>query len=195
MSTQRCHTTCRGESSGGLARYHARGYRFFVKPDICRPPRIGQTPRKPKSSSDVSHGQKGGRKTWVGAAMWISILLLTDSVFFFLNRDAIIGEHFRMTFTGRYAPPASIGIDKLSPKSIHEPRGYSHYRDVRDRHIDVNHPPTSTVVQVAALFLASPHRIHSRESEPSASNKRRSQSVHVAELRAACPLRFVSSGS
>jgi 2-iminobutanoate/2-iminopropanoate deaminase len=26
------------------------------------------------------------------------------------------------------------------------------YRDVRDRHIDVNHPPTSTVVQVAALF-------------------------------------------
>jgi 2-iminobutanoate/2-iminopropanoate deaminase len=26
------------------------------------------------------------------------------------------------------------------------------FRDVRDRHIDVNHPPTSTVVQVAALF-------------------------------------------
>jgi 2-iminobutanoate/2-iminopropanoate deaminase len=26
------------------------------------------------------------------------------------------------------------------------------YRDVRDSHIDVNHPPTSTVVQVAALF-------------------------------------------
>ena len=26
------------------------------------------------------------------------------------------------------------------------------YREVRDRYIDVNHPPTSTVVQVAALF-------------------------------------------
>jgi len=26
------------------------------------------------------------------------------------------------------------------------------YRDVRDRHIDMDHPPTSTVVQVAALF-------------------------------------------
>ena len=26
------------------------------------------------------------------------------------------------------------------------------YREVRDHHIDVNHPPTSTVVQVAALF-------------------------------------------
>jgi reactive intermediate/imine deaminase len=27
------------------------------------------------------------------------------------------------------------------------------YREVRDRYIDVNQPPTSTVVQVAALFL------------------------------------------
>jgi enamine deaminase RidA (YjgF/YER057c/UK114 family) len=26
------------------------------------------------------------------------------------------------------------------------------YREVRDRYIDVNQPPTSTVVQVAALF-------------------------------------------
>jgi enamine deaminase RidA (YjgF/YER057c/UK114 family) len=26
------------------------------------------------------------------------------------------------------------------------------YREIRDRYIDVNHPPTSTVVQVAALF-------------------------------------------
>jgi 2-iminobutanoate/2-iminopropanoate deaminase len=26
------------------------------------------------------------------------------------------------------------------------------YREVRDRYIDVSHPPTSTVVQVAALF-------------------------------------------
>lgn len=26
------------------------------------------------------------------------------------------------------------------------------YREVRDRYIDINHPPTSTVVQVVALF-------------------------------------------
>jgi enamine deaminase RidA (YjgF/YER057c/UK114 family) len=28
----------------------------------------------------------------------------------------------------------------------------SDYREVRDRYIDINHPPTSTVVQVVALF-------------------------------------------
>jgi enamine deaminase RidA (YjgF/YER057c/UK114 family) len=26
------------------------------------------------------------------------------------------------------------------------------YREIRDRYIDINHPPTSTVLQVAALF-------------------------------------------
>jgi enamine deaminase RidA (YjgF/YER057c/UK114 family) len=26
------------------------------------------------------------------------------------------------------------------------------YREVRDRYVDINHPPTSTAIQVAALF-------------------------------------------
>jgi hypothetical protein len=65
-----------------------------------------------------SYRQKGGRKIWLSAAMWVPALLFTDSLFFFLNTHAIISEHFRMAFTGQYAPPASISVDKTATRLL-----------------------------------------------------------------------------
>jgi hypothetical protein len=55
-----------------------------------------------------SYREKGGRKIWVTTATLAMTLLFMDSLFFYLARSAIVMEHARMVFTGRYGPPASI---------------------------------------------------------------------------------------
>jgi hypothetical protein len=54
--------------------------------------------------------EKGGRKIWASAATLATMLLLMDSVYFFLGTRGILIEHVRMAITGKYGPPASISV-------------------------------------------------------------------------------------
>jgi hypothetical protein len=54
--------------------------------------------------------ERGGRKSWATAAVLVTMLLLLDSLFFFLNTRGISVDHFRMAFTGIYGPPASVSV-------------------------------------------------------------------------------------
>ena len=47
---------------------------------------------------------------WASAAMLATMLLLMDSIYFFLGTRGILIEHVRMAFTGKYGPPASISV-------------------------------------------------------------------------------------
>jgi hypothetical protein len=58
------------------------------------------------------YGQNGGRKIWVSTAMLATTLLFMDSLYFFISTRAMVMEHVRMAFTGRYGPPASIAMIK-----------------------------------------------------------------------------------
>jgi len=54
----------------------------------------------------------GGTRIWVQAASWVIALLFMDSIYFVLGTRAIVVDHIRMAFTGRYGPPASITVSK-----------------------------------------------------------------------------------
>lgn len=56
------------------------------------------------------YAEKGGRRIWVTAATLTMAFLFMDSVYFFLGRTAMVMEHVRMAFTGRYGPPASVTL-------------------------------------------------------------------------------------
>jgi hypothetical protein len=54
--------------------------------------------------------EHGGRKAWAIAARLATMLLLMDSIYFFLDTRAIVTQHIHMAFTGKYGPPASISV-------------------------------------------------------------------------------------